>query len=257
MKRTTAFPSITAAFLAFGLTGSAAAEEARFDRLANLPFEQKPSHGRDCQGPEGRASLSAGDPAYIWALPLINTLGMRSGAEDVFGTGYNVMPVWKERLDTKTMVTTPNSDLIYAMAFIDMGETGPIVFEAPPKLQGILLDFWQRPIPMDGGKFFGDVRPARPRCGQRRHIRHHPPGYDGQLPEDCLHLPLGHNNLFVFLRAFYDDPDNLEPTNKLVNRSSSIPLNLPESERKPMQFPNASGVNATCCRLGYLGRSSS
>lgn len=27
-------------------------------------------------------------------------------------------------------------------------------------LQGILLDYWQRPIPVDGGKFFGDVRPG-------------------------------------------------------------------------------------------------
>jgi hypothetical protein len=29
--------------------------------------------------------------------------------------------------------------------------------DAPPELQGILLDYWQRPIPVDGGKFFGDV----------------------------------------------------------------------------------------------------
>ena len=34
---------------------------------------------------------------------------------------------------------------------------GPIVFEAPPNLQGIPLDFWQRPMPVDGGKFAGDV----------------------------------------------------------------------------------------------------
>jgi hypothetical protein len=90
-------------------------------------------------------------------MPLINTLGMKVGAEEGFGTGYNVMPIWMKRLDAKTHVTTPNSDLIYGMTFADLGQTGPLVFEAPPNLQGILLDFWQRPIPMDGGQFFGDV----------------------------------------------------------------------------------------------------
>lgn len=43
------------------------------------------------------------------------------------------------------------------MNYVDMGETGPIVFEAAPNLQGILLDFWQRPIRVDGGEFAGDV----------------------------------------------------------------------------------------------------
>ena len=63
--------------------------------------------------------------AYLWALPLINTLGMKFGSEKVFGAGYNILPVWKERLDPKTLVTTPNSDVIYAMGYVDMGEANP------------------------------------------------------------------------------------------------------------------------------------
>jgi hypothetical protein len=97
---------------------------------------------------------------YLWALPLINTLGMQIGSETAFGAGYNVLPVWKKRLDAKTLVTTPNSDVIYAMSYIDVGRDGPMVFEAPPGLQGILLDFWQRPIPgptIGGNAFLGDV----------------------------------------------------------------------------------------------------
>jgi len=63
--------------------------------------------------------------------------------------GYDVLPVWKKRLDAKTLVTTPNSDVIHAMSYLDLGRDGPIVFEAPAGLQGILLDFWQRPIPVE------------------------------------------------------------------------------------------------------------
>jgi hypothetical protein len=30
---------------------------------------------------------------YLWALPLINRLGMKYGSEKLFGSGYNVPPV--------------------------------------------------------------------------------------------------------------------------------------------------------------------
>jgi hypothetical protein len=55
---------------------------------------------------------------YLWALPLLNTMAMKVGSEDGFGAGYNVLPIWKKRLSAKTLVTTPNSDVIYAMSFM-------------------------------------------------------------------------------------------------------------------------------------------
>jgi hypothetical protein len=119
---------------------------------------------------------------YLWALPLINTLGMKVGSEKQFGAGYNVLPIWKKRLDAKTLVTTPNSDVIYAMSYVDLGKDGPVVFEAPPMLQGILLDFWQRPIPVDGGKFLGDVGLPGPDAGKGGKFLILPPGYKGPVP---------------------------------------------------------------------------
>ena len=68
-------------------------------------------------------------------------------------------------MDAKTKITTPNSDFIHDMTFADLSETGPLVFDAPPKLQDRLLDFWQRPILEDGGKFFGDVGLPGPDAG--------------------------------------------------------------------------------------------
>jgi hypothetical protein len=66
---------------------------------------------------------------YLWALPALNMYGMKEGSEKVFGRGYNVLPVWKERLNAKTLLTTPNSDVIYAMGYLDLSEDGPIVVE--------------------------------------------------------------------------------------------------------------------------------
>ena len=133
--------------LLFALTTSVntpflTAQTSDYNKLANLPFvNNRPT-------PEAARILSdellfqRATQTYLWALPLINTLGMKVGSEKTFGAGYNVLPIWKKRLDANTLVTTPNSDVIYAMSYVDLGMDGPLVFEAPPQLQGILLDFW-------------------------------------------------------------------------------------------------------------------
>ena len=219
-------------------------ENMRFQSLAELPFAQNRPTQETAETLRGELAFQQAVQAYLWALPLINTLGMKFGSEEVFGAGYNILPVWKERLDPKTLVTTPNSDVIYAMSYVDMSETGPIVFEAPPNLQGILLDFWQRPIPVDGGEFAGDVGLPGPDAGEGGKFLVLPPGYAGEVPEGYFVYRSGTNNLFIFLRAFYETPDALSPAVELLEQSKVYPLNLPEAERKPMEFPNASGVSA-------------
>lgn len=235
---------LTATALVISMAGSALADQSRFGNLADLPFEQNRPTAETAQTLKDEMLFQEATQAYLWALPLVNTLGMKFGSEQVFGAGYNILPVWKERLDTKTLVTTPNSDVIYAMGYVDMGETGPIVFEAPPNLQGILLDFWQRPIPVDGGKFMGDVGLPGPDAGKGGKFLVLPPGYSGDVPQGYYVYRSDTNNLFIFLRAFYQDPSDLSPAVKLMEQAKVYPLNIPESERKPMQYPNASGVPA-------------
>jgi len=219
-------------------------QSGRFDDLANAPFEQNRPTPETARRLLDELRFQQATQAYLWALPLINTLGMKFGSEKAFGAGYNILPVWKERLDPKTLVTTPNSDVIYAMGYVDMGETGPIVFEAPPNLQGILLDFWQRPIPVDGGKFFGDVGLPGPDAGKGGKFLVLPTNYKGNVPKGYYVYRSGTNNLFIFLRAFYQDPNNLTPAVSLMEQAKIYPLNLPAGQRKPMTFPNASGVPA-------------
>jgi hypothetical protein len=233
-----------ASCFSLGLVSPAFADAERYQSLSNLPFEQnRPTPATAATLLEELAFQQA-TQAYLWAMPLLNTLGMKFGSEEVFGSGYNVLPIWKERLDTKTLVTTPNSDVLYAMSYVDMSETGPIVLDAPANLQGILLDFWQRPIPVDGGKFYGDVGIPGPDAGKGGKFLVLPPGYNGAVPDGYYVYRSGTNNLFIFLRGFYQDPNNLAPSVELMEQVKVYPLNLPEAERKPMKFPNASGVPA-------------
>ena len=171
--------SLAVLLAALSLAPLAHAQTDRYDALANSAMvENRPT-------PETSALLKdellfqRATQTYLWALPLINTLGMKVGSEKAFGAGYNALPVWKKRLDAKTLVTTPNSDVIYAMSYLDVGKDGPMVFEAPPGLQGILLDFWQRPIPgpkIGAQAFFGDVGFAGPDGGKGGKFLILPPG---------------------------------------------------------------------------------
>ena len=231
---------------------SAMAQSNHQEALANsATFENRPTE-------EARALLKdellfqRASQTYLWAMPLINTLGMKTGSEKVFGAGYNVLPIWKKRLDAQTLVTTPNSDVIYAMSYLDLGKDGPLVFEAPPMLQGILLDFWQRPIPIDGGKFAGDVGLPGPDGGKGGKFLLLPPGYEEKVPDGYYVCRSGTYNVFIFLRGFYQDPKNLSPAVSLLEKSKIYPLHG-EAMAQPMKFPDASGIPANMLPLSNVG----
>jgi len=238
----------TALAALFGAAGCASTSPAvaRYEALANSAMVENRPTPETVRTLKDELLFQRAAQTYLWALPLINTLGMKYGSEKVFGEGYNVLPIWKKRLDAKTLVTTPNSDVIYAMSYVDLGRDGPLVFEAPPGLQGILLDFWQRPIPgptLNGKAYLGDVGFPGPDAGKGGKFLLLPPGYKGEVPEGYFVYRSGTNNVFVFLRSFYQDPKDLTPAVSLVEKAKIYPLNNPTGTR-PMRFPDASGVPA-------------
>ncbi len=133
----------------------------------------------------------------LWAMPAMSVYAMKKGSEAVFGAGGNVLVVWKDRLTAKTLVSTPNSDVIYAMGYIDLKQDGPTVVEVPPKQQGILDDFWQRPIT--------DVGYVGPDKGEGGSYLLLPPDYEGETPDGYYTFTSPTYNVFVFWRAFIKD----------------------------------------------------
>src|SRR5262245_61311028 len=55
--------------------------------------------------------------AYMTMLPALNVISMRDGSEATFGKGYSILPIWKDRMDARTWVPTPNADVIYSMSY--------------------------------------------------------------------------------------------------------------------------------------------
>lgn len=219
------------------------AQMDRYDALANSAMQENRPTQATAKLLKDELLFQRATQTYLWAMPLINTLGMKNGSEKVFGAGHNILPVWKRRVDAKTLVTTPNSDVIYALSYLNVGRDGPLVFEAAAGLQGILLDFWQRPIPGPAENYRGDVGFFGPDKGKGGKYLIVPLGYDKPVPEGHYVYRSATNNVFLFLRSFYQDPSDLTPAVRIMEATKIYPLGG-EASARPMQFPDASGVPA-------------
>ena len=86
----------------------------------------------------------------------------------------------------------------------------------PPGLQGIIDDFWQRPIPsvgeIDGRKWSwrcGFARTGRGKGGKYLIL---PPDYTGEVPPGYLTYRSGTYGVFVFWRGFFTNPKRTQRT---------------------------------------------
>lgn len=234
--------------LAFGISMAATSHaESRYQNLADLPFSGGYPTLEGVSQLKNEMLFQRAVQSYIWALPALNMYGMKEGSEKTFGKGYNVLPIWKDRLNAKTQVTTPNSDVIYAMGYLDLKQDGPMVIEVPPGLQGILDDFFQRPIcsegQIEGRQWCGDVGLPGPDKGKGGKYLVLPPDYKGEVAPGYLTFRSRTYGVFVFWRGFFKDPEQLDGPVKVMERTRIYPLEK-KDVAKPMQFPNASKTPA-------------
>jgi len=175
--------------------------------------------------------------AYFTMQPALNVIGMRDGSEAQFGRGYNVLPIWKDRMDSRTWVPTPNADVIYSMNYLDLKETGPLVVNAPANVIGMFTDFFQRTI-----TDVGAIGPDRARGGLYLLL---PPDYDGHVPGGYFTFTSSTYNVFLFFRTIMGQGDgapNPAAGVAVAEQTRIFPLWTEEKDVLPMAFPNASGI---------------
>ena len=174
--------------------------------------------------------------AYMTMLPALNVIGMRDGSEKEFGAGYHVLPIWKDRMDSRCWVPTPNADVIYSMNYLDLKKSGPLVVAAPANVIGMFTDFFQRTI-----TDVGAIGPDRARGGLYLLL---PPGYDGEVPKGYFAFKSSTYNVFLFFRTIMKKGEKgPDPAPAVANAEKTrvYPLFASEKDVKPMQFPNGSG----------------
>ncbi|HDY81909.1 MAG TPA: DUF1254 domain-containing protein [Halieaceae bacterium] len=174
--------------------------------------------------------------AYMMTLPVLNTIGMRDGSAEEFGAGYNVLPIWKDRMGADAWIPTPNADVIYSMSYLDLKKTGPLVVAAPPHVIGMFTDFYQQTI-----TDVGAIGPDRARGGLYLLL---PPDYQGHVPNGYFTFHSSTYNVFLFFRTVMGKGKTApDPTLAVATAEQTriYPLWEQEKDIKPMQFPNGSG----------------
>jgi hypothetical protein len=237
------FQVFATGLVAIVLAQSATAQTSRYEGLASIPYKKGYFDKSGSDALLDELLFQRAVQTYLWAMPALNMYGMKEGSERTFGKGYNILPIFKDRLNAKTLITTPNSDVIYALGYLDLKEDGPLVIEVPPGLQGIIDDFWQRPIPsereIDGRIWSGDVGLPGPDKGNGGKYLVLPPDYKGEVPDGYFPYRSRTYGVFVFWRGFFKDPKQLAEPVRVMEQTKIYPLGKQDTA-KPMQFPNAS-----------------
>ena len=109
---------------------------SRWKTLQELPFPENYPTKETTERLYVEMLFHRATQVVLWSLPAMTLWAMKKGSEAQFGAGSNVFPIWKDRLSAETLVSTPNSDVIYGMGYLDLKKDGPTVIEVPPNSRG-------------------------------------------------------------------------------------------------------------------------
>jgi hypothetical protein len=169
--------------------------------------------------------------AYLLAIPIVNQASMRDSLRK-FGPDNQTDVIWENLVDPKTVELTANDNTIYNFIWTDTRE-GPLVAEIPPKVLGLIDDFWYR--------WVADVGITGADKGEGGKYLILPPGYTGEVPKGYFVVrPSTYGNWLVF-RAFLVD-GSAKPGVESVKKHLKI-YRLADAANPPnMKFVNASGL---------------
>ncbi len=215
--------------------------------LADLEFKNDYPTATTAVELQQELAFQRATQAYMWALPAVNMMAMKEGHEAVMGgEGYFKVGVYEDRLKPNTLITTPNSDVIYGLGWMNMKEHGPMIIEAPKKMQALIDDMWHNALvgpnnEQNGLPFKGDIGLPGPDRGEGGLYLILPPG-ESRADYDADKYYIYESNtydVFLFLRSFFADASNLKPAVDNLEQIKVYPLN---GEAKEMEFHHLSEV---------------
>jgi hypothetical protein len=169
--------------------------------------------------------------AYLLALPMVNQAGMRASLRK-FGPDNRTDVIWETLVDSRTVELTANDNTVYSFIWLDT-KKGPLVVEIPPKVLGLIDDFWYR--------WVADVGITGADRGKGGKYLILPPGHSGKIPKG-YHVvrPSTYGNWLAF-RSFLVD-GSPKPGVESVKKHLKI-YQLADAANPPaVKFANASGI---------------
>lgn len=168
--------------------------------------------------------------AYLLGLPAVNQLANRQAMLSV-GTANLTVPIWEQKVDSRTVELTANDNTPYTWFWLDLRQ-GPLVLEVPPKVLGLVNDMWYR--------WSGDVGITGEDRGRGGKYLLLPPGYKGAVPEGYFVIRPTTFSVWVAWRSFLVDGDPKPGVEEVKKFTKIYPLGQASNPPK-LTFVNMSG----------------
>jgi hypothetical protein len=171
-----------------------------------------------------------GVQAVLTAMPAASLAAMRKGLRGL-GPDNQTVVMFEQLMDSKTLFLTANTTTIYSFVWLNTKE-GPLVIEVPPKVLGLIDDFWFH--------WVGDVGVTGADKGQGGKYLLLPPGYKGAVPDGYFVLRSPTYNHWFFFRGFIVDGSTGPAVASVKKNLRIYPLSKAANPPK-MNFVNGSG----------------
>ena len=172
-----------------------------------------------------------GVSAFLNGIPIASMSAMRKGMREGGVTDCNVVGIYADLMDSRSLFLTANTTVNYVWGWLDLKD-GPIVVESPPGVLGLVDDFTF--------KYVADYGKAGPDKGKGGKYLFLPPGYKGKVPEGYFTYESPTFGNWCPLRAF---PTAEDPQAGVKNVKKHLKIyRLSDADNPPeMKFINWSG----------------
>ena len=167
--------------------------------------------------------------SMVMTTPGASLVGFRRGIRE-YGPDNETAIIWEDRLDSKGLLLTGNTTVIYLFMWIDT-KNGPVVMETPPDVLAIVDNFWFH--------YVADIGNAGPDKGKGGKYTILPPDYEGSLKEGPFVKKSDTYGNWFCLRGFPKGDDNAAVVNNIKDNLKVYPL-AEANNPKPVQYHNVS-----------------
>ena len=198
-------------------------------RLGNLKFFDGVPTAETAQKVWDHLDFSRAVECMIMTTPAASLVGFRRGIRE-YGPDNETAIIWESRLDSKGLLLTGNTSVIYLFMWIDT-KKGPVVLESVPNTLSILDDFWFH--------YVTDIGNAGPDRGKGGKYLILPPGYDGKIPDGYFVTRSNTYGNWLAVRGFPKGDDNAAIVNSIKEHLKVYPL-AEKNNPKPVKFYDVS-----------------
>jgi hypothetical protein len=158
---------------------------------------------------------------------------MRIGNASIGADSSNTITITEQLLQPESLYLTGNTSTLYALAYLDLAEDGPLVIELPAGMLGFIDDAWFL--------FVENLGAIGPDAGRGGNYLLLPPDYQGTVPDGYFVVRSDTYNNLLFLRGSI--ANGLAPAVENI-RSNLRVYPLAQADNPPeTEFVNFSGVS--------------